>query len=125
LPLIRGYVARTTAIDKHAAERFIKHAIAEAQSTKGPGMSIADDSQPIASSSSEARLPIKVTSKMIAREEYEKNLRDLQEDSEDDALEVVNSTDPPEPSSSNAALPQQIGQKRPRKKSEKASTKLG
>lgn len=68
-------------VDKNAANRFIKHAIAQAALGRPPGQ---DEG---ASSSSEAvKVPVKVTSKMIARAQYEQELKEQSED--EDELEV-------------------------------------
>lgn len=73
-------------IDKVAAARFIKHAIAQAKNAQL--VDEASDAGPEASSSSNnERVPIKVTSKMIARAKYEKELEELGSEEEDD-LEV-------------------------------------
>ncbi|KAH7922799.1 hypothetical protein BV22DRAFT_1037119 [Leucogyrophana mollusca] len=71
-------------IDKAAAGRFIKHAIAQVKyttPTSGPS-----DATSTASTSN-VRVPIKVTSKMVERAEYEKNLQDVGSEEEED-LEV-------------------------------------
>ncbi|KAF4604791.1 hypothetical protein EYR40_003573 [Pleurotus pulmonarius] len=80
--------ARKQAIDKAAAGRFIKHAIAQAKSAVSS--SAQDDPVPPADSSSAARVEVKVTSKMRARAEYEKELKEGREESgdEDGGLEV-------------------------------------
>ncbi|KIJ66399.1 hypothetical protein HYDPIDRAFT_26750 [Hydnomerulius pinastri MD-312] len=76
---------RKLGIDKAAAGRFIKHAIAQAKNIQLVD-ELSDSAAPVASSSSE-RVPVKVTSKMIERAEYEKNLKDLRSEEEED-LEV-------------------------------------
>ncbi|KAF4573345.1 hypothetical protein EYR36_007856 [Pleurotus pulmonarius] len=80
--------ARKQAIDKAAAGRFIKHAIAQAKSAVSS--SAQDDPVPPADSSSAPRVEVKVTSKMRARAEYEKELNEGREESgdEDGGLEV-------------------------------------
>lgn len=73
-------------IDKAAADRFIKHAIAQAKNAQlvdGPS----DAATVACSSSSHERVPVKVTSKMVARAEYEKELKELGSE-EDDDLQV-------------------------------------
>ncbi|KAJ8702048.1 hypothetical protein PTI98_000796 [Pleurotus ostreatus] len=79
--------ARAQAIDKAAAGRFIKHAIAQAKSVVS---SSKDDPIPPADSSSAPRVEVKVTSKMRARAEYEKDLNEGRDESEDEdgGLEV-------------------------------------
>ncbi|KAF7972207.1 hypothetical protein HWV62_18698 [Athelia sp. TMB] len=73
----------TVSIDKDAASRFIKHAIAQSKYGRPPG----DDAEPTPSS---ARVPVKITSKMEARAQYERELEELGSDNEDDGegLEV-------------------------------------
>ncbi|KAF7966003.1 hypothetical protein HWV62_40509 [Athelia sp. TMB] len=73
----------TVSIDKDAASRFIKHAIAQSKYGRLPG----DDAEPTPSS---ARVPVKITSKMEARAQYERELEELGSDNEDDGegLEV-------------------------------------
>ncbi|KAG2118143.1 Sas10/Utp3/C1D family-domain-containing protein [Suillus discolor] len=71
-------------IDKAAASRFIKHAIAQAKLVKAEEPS--NTAHGPASSSSE-RVPVKITSKMAERAEYEKNLKELGSEEEED-LEV-------------------------------------
>ncbi|KAN0100234.1 hypothetical protein V8E55_000218 [Tylopilus felleus] len=76
---------RKLGIDKAAAERFIKHAIAQAKNA-----TLVDEDEPsgpataASSSSSHERIPVKVTSKMVARAEYEKELEELGSQEEDD-----------------------------------------
>ena len=73
----------TVSIDKDAASRFIKHAIAQSKYGRPPG----DDAEPTPSS---ARVPVKITSKMEARAQYERELKELGSDNEDEGegLEV-------------------------------------
>ncbi|KAG1757046.1 Sas10/Utp3/C1D family-domain-containing protein, partial [Suillus lakei] len=71
-------------IDKAAASRFIKHAIAQAKLVRVEEPN--NTSHGPASSSSE-RVPVKITSKMAERAEYEKNLEELGSEEEED-LEV-------------------------------------
>ena len=79
------FVAERTGIDKEAAERFIKHAIAE---TKKPRVQIEDPSSG-AEAPSTGRVPVKITSKMRQREQYERELKALDEqETEDEVLEV-------------------------------------
>ncbi|KAI9570171.1 Sas10/Utp3/C1D family-domain-containing protein [Boletus coccyginus] len=77
---------RKLGIDKAAADRFIKHAIAQAKNAQlvdGPS----DAATVASSSSSHERVPVKVTSKMVTRAEYEKELKELGSE-EDDDLQV-------------------------------------
>lgn len=82
-------------IDKGAAERFIKHAITQSTYGKTP----ADEAVvPVLSDSeagpSTARLPVKVTSKMLERAQYEKEMRERDEEgSEEDDLEMFEDED--------------------------------
>lgn len=67
-----------TELDKAAAARFIKHAITEAKWKKTPAEEAQEDQ------SSSVPIPVKVTSKMIAKAEYEKGLKENAEKGEDD-----------------------------------------
>lgn len=78
------YLLERLGIDKAAASRFIKHAIAQAKLVKAEEPS--NTAHEPASSSSE-RVPVKITSKMVERAEYEKNLKELGSEEEED-LEV-------------------------------------
>lgn len=71
-------------IDKAAAGRFIKHAIAQAKLVQVQEPS--NVAHGPASTSSE-RVPVKITSKMAERAEYKKNLEELGSEEEED-LEV-------------------------------------
>ncbi|CCM03645.1 uncharacterized protein FIBRA_05789 [Fibroporia radiculosa] len=76
----------TVEIDKAAANRFIKHAIAQVKAQRPPG----DTEGPSNVSGNKAiRVPVKVTSKMAARAQYEKELAEQGSDGEDDNLEVI------------------------------------
>jgi hypothetical protein len=80
-----------TKIDKEAAGRFIKHAIAQA--SKQPTR---DEPTPLTSSSGSAPVPVpvKVTSKMEARAEYERQLKEQDaQSSEEEELEVIDGAD--------------------------------
>lgn len=76
-------------IDKEAATRFIKHAISQVQQQKD---SVDSEQTP---GPSTARQPVKVTSKMIEREQYLKELKDqdMEEGSEDGELQVFGDED--------------------------------
>ncbi|KIL01059.1 hypothetical protein PAXRUDRAFT_29405 [Paxillus rubicundulus Ve08.2h10] len=76
---------RNFGIDKAAAGRFIKHAIAQAKNARLVDEP-SDDVAPVTSSSSE-RVPVEVTSKMIARAEYQKEVNELGSE-EEETLEV-------------------------------------
>ncbi|KAF9245692.1 Sas10/Utp3/C1D family-domain-containing protein [Melanogaster broomeanus] len=82
---------RKVGIDKAAAGRFIKHAIAQAKNARLVEEELAEDAAApvVASTSSSERVPVKVTSKMLARAEYEKEMKDLGSE-EDEDLEVFN-----------------------------------
>ena len=67
------------AIDKAAANRFIKHAIAQVKYGRPPGQ---DEEV------STVRVPVKVTSKMVARAEYEEQLREEGSEEEEEDLQV-------------------------------------
>jgi exosome complex protein LRP1 len=68
-------------IDKAAAGRFIKHAIAQAKLAKVEEPK--NTAHGSASTSSE-HVPVKITSKMVERAEYEKNLEKLGSEEEED-----------------------------------------
>lgn len=70
-------------VDQGAANRFIKHAIAQLNVQQRPP----GDNEAGPSTSSAARVPVKVTSKMAARAEYEKDLKETGDEEESD-LEV-------------------------------------
>ncbi|KIM47560.1 hypothetical protein M413DRAFT_439227, partial [Hebeloma cylindrosporum] len=85
--------AKRTEIDKAAATRFIKHAIAQSQWKKTPAEESQDanddesdgQNQPVPS----PRVPVKVTQKMREREAYEKEMKERDAmASSDDELEV-------------------------------------
>lgn len=69
-------------IDKAAAGRFIKHAITQATWTRTAAEEAQDEPEP-----TPARIPIKVTSKMVERAEYEKNLKE-EESEEEEGLKI-------------------------------------
>lgn len=71
-------------IDKEAAGRFIKHAIAQAKLVK---VGEPNNTAHVPASTSSERVPVKITSKMAERAEYEKNLEELGSEEEED-LEV-------------------------------------
>ncbi|KZT73217.1 C1D-domain-containing protein [Daedalea quercina L-15889] len=80
---------RTTAVDKAAANRFIKHAIAQVTAQRPPG----DDESPshmrFNEGSEPTKVPVKVTSKMAARAQYQKELAEAGSEEEEAALEVI------------------------------------
>lgn len=73
-------------IDKAAAGRFIKHAITQAKLGRPPGETPAEPTP----GPSNVRVPVKVTEKMLERQQYEKEMkeRDAAEGSEESDLEV-------------------------------------
>jgi hypothetical protein len=76
-----------TKIDKEAASRFIKHAIAQASKK-----SVQDEAT--LPSVSTAPVPVKITSKMKSRAEYEQQLKEEDAQStEEEALEVIDEAD--------------------------------
>lgn len=81
-------------IDKAAANRFIKHAITQA--TRAQGQSSADpvDQEPSPGSSKVhvQPAPVGATNKMLARTEWEKQVREAAEEEEED-LEVFEETE--------------------------------
>ena len=118
-----------TAVDRAAANRFIKHAIAQAKGqpqprTPGEAPAQSDGARPSAhthirfdengnapsgpsssasSSTPATQIPVKVTSKMLARAEYQKKLAEedasSNDDDDGDGLDVIDgeSEDDPEP----------------------------
>jgi len=64
-------------IDKAAAERFIKHAIAQSKYGRPPG----DNAE---ATPSDVRVPIRVTSKMLERAQYDKELNEMGSEEEED-----------------------------------------
>jgi len=82
------------AIDKVAANRFIKHAIAQATRTQGqPSTEPADQEPTPGSSKIPARpVPAGATNKMLARAEWEKQVKEAEEEEEED-LEVFEETE--------------------------------
>ncbi|KAF9024097.1 hypothetical protein BDZ89DRAFT_1136249 [Hymenopellis radicata] len=79
---------RQDRVDKAAAGRFIKHAITQAKLGRPPGESVAEDAADPSPSST--RVPIKVTSKMLEREQYQKEMREQsEEESEGEDLKII------------------------------------
>ncbi|TFY73680.1 hypothetical protein EWM64_g10331 [Hericium alpestre] len=81
---------RTLPVDKDAANRFIKHAISQVRQmapVAGPSTHVKFDDAGIAHDIRD--IPVKVTEKMLAREEYEKELREAGSDEEEEELEVI------------------------------------
>ncbi|KAK7686685.1 hypothetical protein QCA50_010285 [Cerrena zonata] len=81
---------RRTTVDKAAANRFIKHAIAQVKLMRTPGEGEAGPSNTHIRFDEEGNsepIPVKVTSKMLARAQYEKELKEQGSEEEGD-LEV-------------------------------------
>ena len=95
----KDFETGTAQVDKAAATRFIKHAIAQVKVGRPPGQ---DEGQASGSGSSDARVPVKITSKMREREEYQQRLREEPSDEEEDELEVFDD-DVPDGEQSGAA----------------------
>ena len=76
------------AVDKGVANRFIKHAIAQSKYGRPPGQ----DEGMSTPAEEIAPVPAKVTSKMLARAQYEKELKELGSAEEED-LEVIDDID--------------------------------
>lgn len=82
-------ITERTEIDKAAASRFIKHAIAQAQWKKTAAEEMQEDDGPSAATTSASRVPVKITQKMRERADYEKEVKEQDaRGSEDDELEV-------------------------------------
>ncbi|KAI5124123.1 hypothetical protein M0805_000936 [Coniferiporia weirii] len=75
---------KTSGIDRAAAERFIKHAIAQVKQSATATEVGAGPSQPPVSTF----MPIRVTEKMREREEYQRELANVS-DSEEAVLEII------------------------------------
>ncbi|KAF9650346.1 hypothetical protein BDM02DRAFT_3093411 [Thelephora ganbajun] len=106
LERVRGYIEKVSkaekqeseqqrmAIDKAAANRFIKHAIAQATLAQDQSSAEPIDQQPTPGPS---RLPVQpvpvaATSKMLARAEWERQVKEAAEEEEED-LEVFEDTE--------------------------------
>ncbi|TFY71172.1 hypothetical protein EVG20_g1827 [Dentipellis fragilis] len=80
---------RQLTVDKAAATRFIKHAITLAQSSApvaGPSTHVKFDEH---GTPHDVRPPVVVTSKMLEREQYHKDLQEAGSDDEDADLDVI------------------------------------
>ncbi|CDO73042.1 hypothetical protein BN946_scf185007.g96 [Trametes cinnabarina] len=94
---------RKNTVDKAAANRFIKHAIAQVRAQRPSGEAEgssashirfdAEGNAPTPVSASASSIPVKVTSKMRARAEYEKELAAQGSDEEEEELEVYGEGD--------------------------------
>ncbi|KAJ3510750.1 hypothetical protein NLJ89_g4502 [Agrocybe chaxingu] len=90
--------AKRADIDKDAAARFIKHAIAQSQWKKTAAEEAqecdANNASTSTSTSLKPAIPAKVTSKMLERKQYEEELKAQDEkDEEEDVLEVYEERD--------------------------------
>lgn len=74
------------AVDKGVVNRFIKHAIAQVKIDRPPGQ---DEGTSSPAQGSNVHIPVKVTTKMVARAQYERELQEAGSEEEDD-LEVFN-----------------------------------
>jgi len=81
-------------IDKAAANRFIKHAITQATRTQGQPSTEPADHQPTPGPSEIPVRPVPAgaTNKMLARTEWEKQVKEVAEEEEED-LQVFEETD--------------------------------
>ena len=80
------------AIDKVAANRFIKHAIAQAVRSQGQSSEPADEGPtPGPSKIQEQPVPTGATNKILARTEWEKQVQEAAEEEEED-LEIFEET---------------------------------
>ncbi|KAJ3721895.1 Sas10/Utp3/C1D family-domain-containing protein [Lentinula raphanica] len=81
---------RATQVDKAAANRFIKHAISQAQldaiepAPKASSSSASSSSNTVPEPSSSVPVPIKVTSKMLERQEWQKRVDEAGSEEEED-----------------------------------------
>ncbi|KAF9486499.1 hypothetical protein BDN70DRAFT_870056 [Pholiota conissans] len=82
--------AKRVEIDKAAAGRFIKHAIAQAQWKKTAAETMQEDTDAsLAATTSAPRIPTKITQKMRERAEWEKEVKEQDaRGSDEDELEV-------------------------------------
>ncbi|TDL28159.1 C1D-domain-containing protein [Rickenella mellea] len=87
---------RRSEIDKAAASRFIKHAITQAKQRDASASdlhqaSLADCVEE--ASGSKSTVPIRITSKMLERQQYEKELREAGDDTDEGVLDIFNDGD--------------------------------
>jgi hypothetical protein len=101
-----------TELDKGAATRFIKHAIAQSQWKKTAAEEDEDDNNNVTSDnthqavpSSSSHIPVKMTSKMIQRAAYEKEMKEQDAmESDEDELEVFEGDELPMRTESNQVI---------------------
>ncbi|EIM83619.1 uncharacterized protein STEHIDRAFT_149083 [Stereum hirsutum FP-91666 SS1] len=88
---------RSLVVDKAAAGRFIKHAISQARALADPpapsvpGPSTSTSTSTSTPSAANVTVPVKVTAKMLARAQYEKEMREADEageEEDDEGLEM-------------------------------------
>jgi len=84
---------KRTAVDRAAADRFIKHAITQAKNVKPPTGPLIPPSVPNPITNA---VPIKVTSKMRERAQYEKDMKDADKAGEEEAALEVWDDGPPD-----------------------------
>lgn len=73
------YPTERLGIDKDAAGRFIKHAIAQSKYDRPPGgKQVTDD----------VHVPVRITNKMLAREQYQKELDEMDSEEEEEDLKM-------------------------------------
>ncbi|EPT03438.1 hypothetical protein FOMPIDRAFT_1116381 [Fomitopsis schrenkii] len=86
---------RTMTVDKAAANRFIKYAIAQVKAQRPPGDDEGAGSSHVrfGENGEATKVPVKVTSKMVARAQYQKELAEAVSE-EEEALEVIDDEEP-------------------------------
>lgn len=82
-------------MDKAAANRFIKYAIAQVKAQRPPGDDEGAGSSHVrfGENGEATKVPVKVTSKMVARAQYQKELAEAVSE-EEEALEVIDDEEP-------------------------------
>ena len=106
------HTSERTEIDKAAATRFIKHAIAQAQWKKTAAEADDEDDNNVTSDniheavpSSSSHIPVKMTSKMIQRAVHEKKIKEQDAmDSDEDELAVFEGDELPAQTESNQVV---------------------
>ncbi|EGO31076.1 hypothetical protein SERLADRAFT_376679, partial [Serpula lacrymans var. lacrymans S7.9] len=83
-------------IDKAAAGRFIKHAIAQAKDIRPP-VDATEGAASTSASTSNVHVPVTITSKMAERAEYERKLKEEGSGEEDEDLQVFDEASPATP----------------------------
>jgi len=108
---------RQFTVDKSAANRFIKNAIAQVKYSRPPGQ----DEGASSSKEGNTSVPVKMTSKMIARAQYEKELKE-QESEEEEDLEVFEDNDVNEAMDEDTPPPTAINKGKGKAKAEDIET---